>query len=81
MTKEDFELFFGPGLAVSFFLYEGKEGYVSKNYDEAKKTTMYVLFFDGKEMLEYDENKITKAPFINGKSLEDVMESLEYDYW
>ena len=42
---------------------------------------MYVLVFDGKEVLEYDENKVTKVPFVDGKSLEEVMESLEFDDW
>ena len=73
--------FFGPALAVTFFSYKGKGGYVSKNYDETKKAAMYVLVFDGKEVLEYDENKVTKVPFVDGKSLEEVMESLEFDDW
>ena len=76
MTKEDFDLYFGNDLSVLIFEYEGKEGYVSKNYDNEKEATVYVMVFDDNEVLEYDENKITKVPFVNGKSLEEVREKL-----
>lgn len=77
MNKRDFDFYFGNDVILVFFEYEGKEGYVSRNYDEDKKMTMYVLFFDGEEVIEYNEENITKTPFINGKSLEQVAGQLE----
>lgn len=68
---------FNENVGAKFFEYEGKEGYISKNYDDVKKDSYFVLFFNGNYVLEYDMDKITTNPFIDGKSLEDIAEKLE----
>ena len=77
MRKSEVKETFNEDVGVKFFEYEGKEGYISKNYDEVKKVSYFVLFFNGHDVREYEMDKITTNPFIDGKSLEDVAEKLE----
>lgn len=64
-----------------FFEYKGIEGYVSPFHDSDIDSFVYVLFYNNSDVTVYDIDDAMKTPFIEGKSLEEMIDQLENFGW
>lgn len=55
------------------FEYNGKEGNIDPYYSGKDR---YLLFFDGKELLVNSLNAVFTTPFIDGKTLNEVVNQI-----
>lgn len=76
MKAEDIKKKIAEIASLFGFEYNGKEGNVDPCYIAETNSYEFLLYYDGNEITVYDIDSVMKAPFIDGKSLNEVADSL-----